>query len=154
MATGGGHVARRLRDEGCVVTTCDAAAGMEPDVVCPAEPLPFEDASFDVVACRLAVHHFDDAPGAVAHMARVSRRLVVIEDTIFIDERVQQAEKLRDATHVRHYTRDEFHEMLRAAGLRVAAEARFAKRHDMADWLRATGCGGETADAVRRCCHI
>ena len=31
VATGGGHVARRLRALGCRVTTCDAAAGMEPE---------------------------------------------------------------------------------------------------------------------------
>ena len=149
VASGGGHVARRLRDLGCVVTTCDAAAGMGPDVVCPAERLPFADASFDVVACRLAVHHFDDAPAALAEMARVSRRLVVVEDTLYIDELVQRAEKLRDATHVRHYRREELGEMLAAAGLRVADEATFAKRHDMADWLRATGCDGEDAARVR-----
>ncbi len=58
VATGGGHVAGRLRAEGCDVTTCDAAEGMEPDVMCPAEELPFADASFDVVACRIAPHHF------------------------------------------------------------------------------------------------
>jgi hypothetical protein len=40
VATGGGHVANRLRALGCTVTTCDAAAGMEPDVVCAAEALP------------------------------------------------------------------------------------------------------------------
>jgi 2-polyprenyl-3-methyl-5-hydroxy-6-metoxy-1,4-benzoquinol methylase len=32
VASGGGHVARRLRELGCMVTTSDAAAGMEPDV--------------------------------------------------------------------------------------------------------------------------
>ena len=149
VASGGGHVARRLRGLGCAVTTCDAAAGMAPDVVCPAEQLPFADASFDVVVCRLALHHFDDAPAALAEMARVSRRLVVVEDTLYIDERVQLAEKIRDATHVRHYRREELGEMLAAAGLRVAAEATFAKRHDMADWLRATGCDGADATRVR-----
>ena len=70
VATGGGHVARRLRGLGCVVTTCDVAAGMEPDVVCPAESLPFDDDAFDVVVCRLAAHHFDDVGAAVRGLAR------------------------------------------------------------------------------------
>lgn len=149
VATGGGHVARRLRELGCAVTTCDAAAGMEPDVVCSAEELPFAAGSFDVVACRLAVHHFTDAAAAIAEMARVSRRLVVIEDTLFIDEEVQRAEVLRDPTHVRHYTRDAFRAMLEDAGLRIAGEATFAKRHEMDDWLSGTGCAGVAAARVR-----
>ncbi len=83
-------------------------------------------------------------------MARVTRRLVVLEDTLFVDELVQQAEKLRDATHVSHYTRDEFAGMLAAAGLRVLDEARFPRHHDMDDWLSATGCTGAAAAEVRR----
>lgn len=150
VATGGGHVARRLRELGCVVTTADAAAGMEPDVVCPAEDLPLPAASFEVVVCRLAVHHFQDPAQAVREMAHVSRRLVVIEDTLFIDERVQEAERLRDATHVSHYSRDELLRMLARAGLRPVAVAEFAKRHEMDDWLSATGCTGNAAARVRR----
>src|SRR5581483_10799360 len=41
VATGGGHVARRLREEGIEVVTTDAAPGMQPDVVTRAEHLPF-----------------------------------------------------------------------------------------------------------------
>jgi SAM-dependent methyltransferase len=149
VATGGGHVGRRLRALGCRVTTCDAAAGMEPDVVCSAEALPFADASYDVCACRVAAHHFDDPAAAMGEMARVSRRLVVVEDTLFIDERVQEAERLRDATHVRHYRREEWLCLFADAGLDVVAEAAFEKRHDMADWLSATGCVGFTAGRVR-----
>ena len=150
VATGGGHVARRLRDLGCVVTTVDDAAGMLPDVVCPAERLPLPDDSFDVVVCRLALHHFLDPERALTEMARVTRRLVVLEDTLWIDERVQKAETLRDHTHVAHYTREELAVMLAAAGLELRAEATFPKRHVMDDWLAATGCDGEAAAEVRR----
>src|SRR5207244_13298893 len=101
VATGGGHVARRLRDEGCTVVTVDPAPGMQPDVVAPAERLPFEDGSFDVVTCRIAAHHFQDIRKAVAEMARVTQKLVVIEDNVFLDEQVEEAERLRDPTHVR-----------------------------------------------------
>ena len=150
VASGGGHVARRLRELGCLVTTCDAAAGMEPDVVCPAEALPFAAASFDVVVCRLAVHHFHDAARAIREMARVSRRLVVIEDTLLIDERVQRAERLRDATHMSHDSREALLRACAGAGLCPVAAAEFAKRHEMDDWLSATGCSGGTAARVRR----
>ena len=43
VATGGGHVARRLREAGIEVVSCDPAPGMQPDVVCRAEDLPFAD---------------------------------------------------------------------------------------------------------------
>ncbi|HEY5168733.1 MAG TPA: class I SAM-dependent methyltransferase [Thermoleophilia bacterium] len=150
VATGGGHVGRRLRELGCAVTTCDAAAGMKPDVVSPAEALAFSDGSFDVVVCRVAAHHFTDPAMAIREMARVGRRLVVFEDTLWVDELVQRAEVVRDATHVSHYTRDQFVEMLDAAGLEVLAEARFPRRHVLDDWLSATGCAGAAAAEVRR----
>jgi hypothetical protein len=63
---------------------------------------------------------------------------------------VHRAERLRDATHVRHYTRNEFVVMARAAGLRVVREERFAKRHAMGDWLSGTGCEGDRAEEVKR----
>lgn len=149
VATGGGHVARLLRERGCKVTTCDAAAGMEPDVVCPAEALPFDGASFDVVVCRLAVHHFHDPALAVREMARVSRRLVVIEDGLHNDERVEEAERLRDATHVRAYAKAEWLAMLSAAGLEVVDTTQHPRRHVFEEWLSCTGCAGETAARVR-----
>jgi ubiquinone/menaquinone biosynthesis C-methylase UbiE len=150
VATGGGQVGRRLRELGCAVTTCDAAAGMRPDVVCPAEALAFADGTFDVVACRVAAHHFTDPALAIREMARVTRRLVVFEDTLWVDELVQQAEVVRDPTHVSHYSRDHFVRMFRAAGLEVLTEARFPRRHVMDDWLSATGCTGAAAAEVRR----
>ena len=119
-------------------------------MVCPAEELAFADRSFDVVVCRVAAHHFTDPARAIREMARVARRLVVVEDTLYVDELVQRAEELRDATHVSHYTRDEFVAMLDDAGLEVLAEARFPRRHVMDDWLSATGCAGEAAAEVRR----
>jgi SAM-dependent methyltransferase len=135
VATGGGHVARRLREEGCTVITVDPAPGMNPDVVAPAEELPFEGGSFDVVACRIAPHHFQDIRKAVAEMARVTQRLVVIEDNVFTDERVEEAEKLRDPTHVRCYSEEEWKEMLTGAGLEVEQLERFERHPDVNDWL-------------------
>jgi SAM-dependent methyltransferase len=149
VATGGGHVGRRLAEAGCDVTTCDPAAGMRPDVVCAAEALAFGDGSFDVVACRIAAHHFADVALAVREMARVARRLVVIEDTLYASERVEEAERLRDPTHVRSYTEAEWRGFLSAAGLDVDRAERFPKRHPLEPWLARVGCTGETAARVR-----
>jgi SAM-dependent methyltransferase len=149
VATGGGHVARRLAEAGCRVTTCDAAEGMRPDVVCPAEALPFPDGSFDVVACRIAAHHFTDVAAAVREMARVTRNLVVVEDTLYADERVEEAERLRDPTHVRSYSEPEWRGFMEAAGLAVDRAERFPKRHPVEPWLARVACTDETAARVR-----
>jgi ubiquinone/menaquinone biosynthesis C-methylase UbiE len=135
VATGGGHVARRLREEGCTVITVDPAPGMKPDVVSPAEDMPFADGSFDVVTCRIAAHHFQDVHKAVDEMARIAQRLVVIEDNVFVDDAVEEAERLRDPTHVRCYSEDEWRELLTAAGLEVEQVERFERRPVVDDWL-------------------
>ena len=150
VATGGGHVARRLREAGATVTTLDPSPGMEPDIVARAEDLPLADGSFDVVVTRIAAHHFDDVQAAVRELARVSRRLVLVEDTLFDSEQIEQSEKLRDPTHVRSYTEDEWRSFLTAAGLEVEAVEYSVKRHPFDAWLARTGCEGEAAEQVRR----
>ena len=149
VATGGGHVARRLREEGCTVVTVDPASGMEPDVVAPAEKLPFEDGAFDVVTCRIAAHHFQDIGKAVAEMARVTQRLVVIEDNVFTDERIEEAERVRDPTHVRCYSEDEWKEMLTDAGLEVEQVENFERRPVVDDWLARVDTPPADAERVR-----
>jgi SAM-dependent methyltransferase len=149
VATGGGHVARRLREEGCTVVTVDPAPGMRPDVVARAEDLPFEDGSFDVVTCRIAPHHFQDIRAAVAEMARVAQRLVVIEDNLFVDDQVEQAERLRDPTHVRCYSEDEWKEMLTAVGLEVERAELLERRRDVDDWLARVETPADDAGRVK-----
>jgi SAM-dependent methyltransferase len=150
VATGGGHVARRLREEGCTVVTVDPAPGMQPDVIARAEDLPFADSSFDVVACRIAPHHFQDVRAAVAEMARVAERLVVIEDNLYVDEQVEQAERLRDPTHVRCYSEADWKEMLTEAGLEVEQAELLERRRDVDDWLARVDTPGEDAERVKQ----
>ena len=146
VATGGGHVARRLRDAGIEVVTCDPAPGMRPDVICRAESLPFADGAFDVVACRTAAHHFADPGAAVREMARVARERVLIVDTVFMGDDVEVAEKLRDPSHVRNYTEAEWRAFVDEAGL-VADDVRFSDHtFDFAAWLARTGCEGDEAE--------
>ena len=148
VATGGGHVARRLREEGCDVVTVDSSPGMRPDVLSRAETLPFADGSFDVVVCRIAAHHFADVANVVSEMARVSAALVAIEDTLYLSEEQEEAERLRDPSHVRSYTEDEWKQLLVDAGLEVEQVEFFEKIHPLADWLARTGCDGEDAARV------
>jgi SAM-dependent methyltransferase len=148
VATGGGHVARRLREAGIEVVTTDAAPGMRPDVICPAEDLPFADGSFDVVACRTAAHHFAGPAAAVREMARVARVRVLLVDTANMGDDVEQAERLRDPSHVRNYTEDEWRGLVLDAGLAIDEVAWFPHTFDLAAWLARTGCEGKDAARV------
>ena len=149
VATGGGHVARRLREAGCEVVSVDPAPGMQPTVVAPAEHLPFANGSFDVVACRIAAHHFSDIRAAVREMARVSRDSVVVQDNVFIGDDVEQAEKFRDPTHVRCYTEDEWRGFFADAGLEVVDERTFERRVEVEPWLARVETPEEDAARVR-----
>jgi SAM-dependent methyltransferase len=149
VATGGGHVARRLREAGCTVVTVDPAPGMRPDVVARAEDLPFEDGSFDVVTCRIAAHHFEDIRKAVAEMARVSERLLVIEDNLFRGDHVEEAERLRDPTHVRTYTEEEWKEFVVEAGFEVEQVEFFPRRQSAEQWLARVETPPQVAERIR-----
>ena len=149
VATGGGHVARRLREVGAQVVTVDAAPGMEPDVIAPADHLPFADASFDAVACRIAAHHFPDVLAAVREMARVARDRVVICDNTFTSESAEEADRLRDPSHVRNYGVAEWHSFFELAGLEVAEEMSLLRSTDFEDWLDRTETPAGDRDRVR-----
>jgi SAM-dependent methyltransferase len=149
VATGGGHVARRLRAEGATVITVDPAPGMRPEVVSTAEELPFADGTFDVVTCRIAAHHFPDIRRAIAEMARVTQGLVVIEDNVFVGEEVEAAERLRDPTHVRCYSEDEWKEMLTETGLEVEQLMHFERRPNVDEWLARVDTPPDDARRVR-----
>jgi len=59
----------------------------------------------------------------------------VIEDNVFTDERVEEAERLRDPTHVRCYSEDEWKAMLTEAGLELEQLERFERQPVVEDWL-------------------
>jgi hypothetical protein len=132
VATGGGHVARRLRESGFDVVSSDPAAGMEPDVVARAEELPF-----------------DDVERALAEMARVSPSLVLVADNLHLGEAVEEAERLRDATHVRCYSETEWRTLFAGAGLELEDVRVVAKRIELGGWLARAGCEGKRARRVR-----
>ena len=149
VATGGGHVTRRLREAGLEVVSSDPAPGMRPDVICRAEDLPFADGSFDLVVTRIAPHHFEDVPAALAEMARISRDLDVVEDTLYVSEAVEEAEILRDPTHIRSYSEAEWRGFLESAGLAVEEVERVEKRHPLEEWLARAGTSEEDGTRVR-----
>jgi ubiquinone/menaquinone biosynthesis C-methylase UbiE len=100
-----------------------------------AEALPFADATFDLVTCRIAPHHFDDVRQFVAESARVLRPggvfgLVenISPDTSMMEgdagtlaaaaDEYNAFEKLRDPSHVRCLTLTEWRDLAARAGLK------------------------------------
>jgi SAM-dependent methyltransferase len=147
IGSGGGHVARRLREAGLEVVSADPAPGMQADVQAAAEDMPFADASFDVVATRVAAHHFADVGAAVSEIARIAADRVLVVDNLFMGEAAEEADRLRDPSHVRNYTEAEWRALFEGVGLTVAEARRVDRTMRVAPWLERSGCAG--ADAVR-----
>jgi len=107
-----------------------------------AEALPFDDASFDVVTCRLCAHHFAHVRRAVGEMARVVRPggLVAVVDNYApeepaLDRFINALETVRDPSHVREYTLAQWRRYYAEAGLTLVAEDLGEMEIAVDDWL-------------------
>ena len=106
-----------------------------------AEDLPYGDASFDLVTCRIAPHHFPNPDRFVAEAARVLRAggklgLVdnVVPDEPAAAEFANGWERRRDPSHQRCLSLDEWLGLLTAAGLDVEHSELLAKRMVFVTW--------------------
>jgi hypothetical protein len=82
-------------------------------------------------------------------MARVSKDRVVVQDNLFLSDEVEEAEKLRDPTHVRCYSEDEWRSFFAGAGLRVEDERVFERAVEVEPWLARVETPKEDAARVR-----
>ncbi len=161
VATGGGHTALLFAPHVARVVASD----LTPDMLkaagrffaergathvevrqADAEDLPFDDASFDLVTCRIAPHHFPHCERFVREAARVLRAggLLLVQDQLVPDEEaaaraVDAFERMRDPSHHRAYARSEWLAMFEAAGLRVEHTEQLTKRHELIPWARRQG---------------
>jgi ubiquinone/menaquinone biosynthesis C-methylase UbiE len=122
---------------------------MQPDVVSRSEDIPFADESFDVVVCRVAAHHFDDVPKAVSEMARVSRDRVIVVDNLFLDDDAEEADRVRDPSHVKNWSEGEWRGFFASAGLQVDEARRLEKPIEVEPWLERAGTSEADAQRVR-----
>ena len=150
VGTGGGHVARRLREAGLQVVTTDPAPGMQPDVVSRSEELPFADSSFDVVASRLAAHHFADVAAAVRRDGAGRRRTVIVVDNTFGGDALEEAERCATRPTSAAIRSSEWHELFAGAGLVVEDERSLPQRVEIEPWLARAGCEGAEAERVKQ----
>src|SRR5262245_52512858 len=108
-----------------------------------AEALPFEDASFDVVVSRSAVHHFPDPTAAFREMARVVRsggRVITVD--VQSAEAPEEAalhnalEILRDPSHVRMLPKSELHRSLAHAALAIEEAITWRNHREFSEWMK------------------
>ena len=107
-----------------------------------AESLPFEEAQFDGVVTRLAVHHFANPQRAFDEMFRVLRPhgTVVIVDVVSSEDEgesnLQNAiERLRDPSHVRMLPASELDACVARSGFRDLQHATWDKSREFEEWM-------------------
>ena len=121
-----------------------------------AEKLPFPDASFDLVTCRTAPHHFADVRAFVTEVARVLRPGGVfgLVDNISPDDPEAAAlhnefEKLRDPCHGRCLSEKEWLSLIAGAGLLVRHSEILTKDIELEGWAGRMQASPEAMENLR-----
>jgi SAM-dependent methyltransferase len=123
-----------------------------------AQNLPFGEGKFDVVVCRLALHHVRQPAKVLAEMARVCLRggMVLVED-IYGSEHPERAayqdrwEILRDPSHVRALPLSELLDIFRDAGLEMETVSTADDLcPEVERWMATTKVPAERAAEIRQ----
>ena len=117
----------------------------------PAERLPFARSSFDLVVCRLAAHHFEENGRFLNETARVLKpggQLALLDNIVPGSRRrgkkadrqrqagayINAFERLRDPSHVRCLSLDEWIDAFIAAGFTISHQKSSPMPLDFTDW--------------------
>lgn len=107
-----------------------------------AEALPFDDATFDLVTCRLAMHHFSNPHQALGEFARVLKPggLLGLVDNVTVPDKQAAGyynayEKLRDPSHNWVYPLVRLQVMVEKAGLQVKVTRELTKELEFQQWV-------------------
>ena len=127
-----------------------------------AEALPFADATFDLVTCRIAPHHFPDIPVFVAEVWRTLKpggTFALVDNVApdlettpgFTKAELRDAdfsynafEKIRDPSHGRALTTAEWVEIVADTGFTVAHREHQPKAMDFAAWCKNMNVASDT----------
>ncbi|GCE30557.1 hypothetical protein KDA_60410 [Dictyobacter alpinus] len=108
-----------------------------------AHHLPLADYSVDVLACRLAAHHFVDVPQVIREWKRLLKpagKLLLIDsigaEDAELDAFIHEIEVLRDPSHVRNYAVSTWLEMLKAVGIEAHVQHSWGIHMDVPTWTQ------------------
>ena len=171
LGCGGGHVAFLLAPRVRQVTAFDLSEAMVEVTGAEARrrglanlvaqqgvvaQLPFADATFDIVVSRYSAHHWQDAGAGLREAHRVLKPggLGVFLDVVapgrpLPDTWLQSLELLRDPSHVRNYTLEEWHGMLGAAGFGPACSRNFRVVLGFQSWIERMNTPAAHVTAIR-----
>jgi ubiquinone/menaquinone biosynthesis C-methylase UbiE len=157
VATGGGHVAYTFAPHVARMWATDITQEMLDQVkgeahkrglanvrttYARAEALPFEDESFDLVTCRIAPHHFDSIPQFLSEVHRVLKpgALLALVDNVVpagsVGDYINAFERLRDPSHLRAWTMQEWRDALKTARLAIEHEEQIYKTMEFSSWAQ------------------
>jgi len=110
--------------------------------VADAEDLPFDDATFDLVTCRIAPHHFPAPDQFVREVGRVltaGGRFCLIDNIVPDDPAVAASynawEKLRDPGHVEALSLGAWVRLCETEGLHIQHTETLGKQMNFRAWL-------------------
>ncbi|MEO1543171.1 MAG: methyltransferase domain-containing protein [Pseudomonadota bacterium] len=132
-----------------------------------ADELPYQDDSLDLVTCRLAAHHFPNIGAFIAESARVLKpggTLAVVDniipDTASCPDLTSQDleklgteynnfEKLRDPSHARAWSTEEWLAGFKTAGLTSDPVEVLTKEMAFTPWVERMHCAPDTVKTLR-----
>jgi ubiquinone/menaquinone biosynthesis C-methylase UbiE len=169
LATGAGHMALAFAPHVAHVIATDITPEMLAETaklaaskglanvetkLADAEALPFPDATFDLVTCRIAPHHFANVPRFVAEVARVLKpggtfalvdNIAPSDDTTpghtpdalaAADVAYNLFEKIRDPSHGRALIAAAWRGLLAGTGLSIAHQEIMDKTMPFRPWVK------------------
>ncbi len=117
--------------------------------------LPFDDDSFDIVACRAAFHHFPQPATVLAEMARVLKPegTIAIGDLTTSEETEKanyqhEMEVLCDPSHARAITLGRFRKLITESGLEMKSDFQGTQDYDLQEWIAHGSPSTEAASRI------
>lgn len=170
LGCGGGHVTYTVAPHVASVVACDLSYAMLEAVEREAkdrglsnisvqqgsaEHLPFENGQFDWVLSRYSAHHWHNLPTALSEIARVLKPggTVLLADLAAptdpkADTFLQAIEMLRDPSHIKSRSPDEWKRLMADARLRVKSVDSGRLRMEYRSWLERMNTPALHDDAI------
>jgi len=121
-----------------------------------AENLPFDEATFDLVTCRIAPHHFSNINQFVRECARVLKSggtLAIVDNIVPVEQEaadyINSLEKFRDPSHVRCLSAEEWADAYQQAGIILTHAEEARKTMNFEAWCNNLNVTAEARQTLR-----